>query len=191
VRPDRPGPRLDGAVVHALGAHRSEAGACSLSRRAASQRGGRRLPVSGRGGANIPMRSSTIIFPLPAADAMHWPTRCASPRTRGCGSAGTDSIAVNSMHHQGIARLAPGLVPVATSPDGLIEGVERCVGARAFPGRRAVAPRRSRRRRSAHAPVVRRLHRSRRGKLVSAIPRPPHTVPTACLRARARAPGGR
>jgi putative glutamine amidotransferase len=28
------------------------------------------------------------------------------------------------MHHQGIARLAPGLVPVATSPDGLIEGVE-------------------------------------------------------------------
>lgn len=37
---------------------------------------------------------------------------------------GTDSLAVNSMHHQGIARLAPGLVPVATSPDGLIEGVE-------------------------------------------------------------------
>jgi len=31
---------------------------------------------------------------------------------------------VNSMHHQGIARLAPGLVAVATSPDGLIEGVE-------------------------------------------------------------------
>ena len=37
---------------------------------------------------------------------------------------GTDTIAVNSMHHQGIARLAPGLVAVATSPDGLIEGVE-------------------------------------------------------------------
>jgi len=37
---------------------------------------------------------------------------------------GTDTIAVNSMHHQGIARLAPGLIPVATSPDGLIEGVE-------------------------------------------------------------------
>ena len=37
---------------------------------------------------------------------------------------GTDTVAVNSMHHQGIARLAPGLVPVATSPDGLIEGVE-------------------------------------------------------------------
>ena len=37
---------------------------------------------------------------------------------------GTDTLAVNSMHHQGIARLAPGLVPVATSPDGLVEGVE-------------------------------------------------------------------
>lgn len=41
---------------------------------------------------------------------------------------GTDSLAVNSMHHQGIARLAPGLVPVATSPDGLIEGVETSNG---------------------------------------------------------------
>jgi putative glutamine amidotransferase len=36
----------------------------------------------------------------------------------------TETLAVNSMHHQGIARLAPGLVAVATSPDGLIEGVE-------------------------------------------------------------------
>lgn len=41
---------------------------------------------------------------------------------------GVDSLAVNSMHHQGIARLAPGLVPVATSPDGLIEGVETTNG---------------------------------------------------------------
>jgi putative glutamine amidotransferase len=41
---------------------------------------------------------------------------------------GTESLAVNSMHHQGIARLAPGLVPVATSPDGLIEGVEAANG---------------------------------------------------------------
>jgi len=32
------------------------------------------------------------------------------------------------MHHQGIARLAPGLVAVATSPDGLIEGVEAANG---------------------------------------------------------------
>ena len=36
----------------------------------------------------------------------------------------TEALSVNSMHHQGIARLAPGLVAVATSSDGLIEGVE-------------------------------------------------------------------
>lgn len=37
---------------------------------------------------------------------------------------GAETLPVNSMHHQGIARLAPGLRAVATSPDGLIEGVE-------------------------------------------------------------------
>ena len=31
---------------------------------------------------------------------------------------------VNSMHHQGIRSLAPGLVAVAHAPDGLIEGIE-------------------------------------------------------------------
>ena len=40
----------------------------------------------------------------------------------------SEAVAVNSMHHQGIARLAPGLVAVATSPDGLIEGVESADG---------------------------------------------------------------
>lgn len=33
-------------------------------------------------------------------------------------------IGVNSLHHQGIRDLAPGLVPVAFAPDGLIEAVE-------------------------------------------------------------------
>jgi len=41
----------------------------------------------------------------------------------------TESLAVNSMHHQGIARLAPGLEAVATALDGLIEGVETTTGA--------------------------------------------------------------
>ena len=36
----------------------------------------------------------------------------------------TDVLPVNSMHHQGIARLAPGLTAVALASDGLIEGVE-------------------------------------------------------------------
>jgi len=39
-----------------------------------------------------------------------------------------DALSVNSMHHQGIARLAPGLVAVATSADGLVEGVETADG---------------------------------------------------------------
>jgi len=35
-----------------------------------------------------------------------------------------DSIAVNSMHHQGIKVLAGALAPAATAPDGLIEAAE-------------------------------------------------------------------
>lgn len=34
------------------------------------------------------------------------------------------TIAVNSLHHQGIRELAPSLVPVAWAPDGLVEAVE-------------------------------------------------------------------
>ncbi|HSM58026.1 MAG TPA: gamma-glutamyl-gamma-aminobutyrate hydrolase family protein [Candidatus Sulfomarinibacteraceae bacterium] len=37
---------------------------------------------------------------------------------------GAETIEVNSLHHQGIRRLAPGLRAVATAPDGLIEAVE-------------------------------------------------------------------
>ena len=44
-----------------------------------------------------------------------------------------EEIWVNSCHHQGIDRLAAGLRPMATAPDGLIEGVyhpgKRCVWA--------------------------------------------------------------
>lgn len=41
---------------------------------------------------------------------------------------GESSLAVNSMHHQGIKRLAPGLRASAFAPDGLIEGVESANG---------------------------------------------------------------
>ena len=37
---------------------------------------------------------------------------------------GAGATTVNSMHHQGIKQLAPGLVVNALAPDGLIEGVE-------------------------------------------------------------------
>ncbi|WP_144186224.1 gamma-glutamyl-gamma-aminobutyrate hydrolase family protein [Elioraea rosea] len=44
---------------------------------------------------------------------------------------GGDRLSVNSLHNQGIARLAPGLVVEATAPDGTIEAV-RVSGARGF-----------------------------------------------------------
>ncbi len=37
---------------------------------------------------------------------------------------GESEVAVNSLHHQGLERLAPGLIPSARAEDGLIEGVE-------------------------------------------------------------------
>lgn len=38
---------------------------------------------------------------------------------------GVETIAVNSCHHQGIERIAPGLSPMAVADDGLIEAVEK------------------------------------------------------------------
>jgi len=37
---------------------------------------------------------------------------------------GETEIAVNSMHHQAVKRIAPNLTPVATAPDGVIEALE-------------------------------------------------------------------
>jgi putative glutamine amidotransferase len=37
---------------------------------------------------------------------------------------GTRTLRVNSMHHQGIKVLAPGLMATAFAPDGLVEGLE-------------------------------------------------------------------
>jgi len=44
--------------------------------------------------------------------------------SRIAGILGTASIGVNSLHHQGIDRLAVGLKPVAYAPDRLVEGWE-------------------------------------------------------------------
>jgi putative glutamine amidotransferase len=60
----------------------------------------------------------------------HWPrTYLAHPVQIEAGSRledilGRPSAQVNSLHHQGIRQLAPGLTPTAHAPDGLIEAVE-------------------------------------------------------------------
>ena len=41
---------------------------------------------------------------------------------------GRSDVRVNSMHHQGVKALAPGLVVSAVAPDGLIEGLESANG---------------------------------------------------------------
>jgi putative glutamine amidotransferase len=47
-----------------------------------------------------------------------------TPQTRLAQIFGQSQVPVNSMHHQAIKDLAPGLVPNAYAPDGIIEGVE-------------------------------------------------------------------
>jgi putative glutamine amidotransferase len=37
---------------------------------------------------------------------------------------GTTSLSTNSLHHQSIKAVAPGLRPVAWAPDGVVEAVE-------------------------------------------------------------------
>ena len=39
-----------------------------------------------------------------------------------------DALQVNSRHHQGVQRLAPGFDVTATAPDGVIEAMERTTG---------------------------------------------------------------
>lgn len=50
------------------------------------------------------------------------------PGTRLAAVFGGGSLAVNSMHHQGVRDLGEGLAPTAVAPDGLIEGLESSNG---------------------------------------------------------------
>ncbi len=51
------------------------------------------------------------------------------PSSRLSAALGTTQLSVNSLHHQGIGRLAPGLTATARADDGLIEGAEISSGA--------------------------------------------------------------
>jgi putative glutamine amidotransferase len=50
---------------------------------------------------------------------------CLTPGGYFAGLGGIATLVVNSLHHQGIDRLAPGLVVEATAPDGQIEAVRQ------------------------------------------------------------------
>lgn len=47
-----------------------------------------------------------------------------SPGSGLIGLLGSDCCTVNSLHHQGLKRIAPGLTPTGRAPDGLVEAVE-------------------------------------------------------------------
>jgi putative glutamine amidotransferase len=55
-----------------------------------------------------------------------WHTVRVAPGSRLRALLGADELEVNSRHHQAVLpeTLAPGLMPVATSPDGIVEAVE-------------------------------------------------------------------
>jgi putative glutamine amidotransferase len=73
--------------------------------------------------AQIPQAQRHDWYPGYARD--HLPhTVAVTPHTHLFDILGTDSLPVNSLHHQAIKDIAPGLKPVAQAPDQVIEGVE-------------------------------------------------------------------
>jgi putative glutamine amidotransferase len=67
-------------------------------------------------------RPSEVEHSVPEpADSLAHPVRVLGTETRLGDLLSRDTPLVNSRHHQAIQRLAPGLVPVAESPDGLVE----------------------------------------------------------------------
>jgi putative glutamine amidotransferase len=62
-------------------------------------------------------------FPEQPRDYLAHPVQV-EPDSRLAQAAGEGELVVNSMHHQGIRGLAPGLRATACAPDGLIEAIE-------------------------------------------------------------------
>ena len=89
-----------------------------VPRRAADQRRRRRHAVSGSGRADARVDQARL---LPRPGPLHAATsgarcRIAAPTPGSARLLGTPTIRVNSMHHQGIKRLAEGLVPTPSPP---------------------------------------------------------------------------
>jgi putative glutamine amidotransferase len=73
--------------------------------------------------------TSTIEHDYPGEDSIQARTTLLHPVSIQAGSClndilGVTSLKVNSLHHQGIKDVAPGMKAVAYAPDGLVEGLE-------------------------------------------------------------------
>lgn len=76
--------------------------------------------------AQVPAALKHDYFPTPQNPSRTYLAHdvTVKPNTRLGRVLGAGVVPVNSMHHQAIKDLAPGLVPNAYAPDGIIEGVE-------------------------------------------------------------------
>jgi putative glutamine amidotransferase len=77
--------------------------------------------------AQVPRAIKHDYFPVPGSpytrDQLSHDVLVTRPSRLGAILA-ADRVRVNSMHHQGVKTLAPGLVASAFAPDGLVEGIE-------------------------------------------------------------------
>jgi putative glutamine amidotransferase len=76
--------------------------------------------------AQVPSAMKHDYFPTPDKPSRKYLAHDirVSAGSRLAGILGDAVVPVNSMHHQAIKDLAPGLTPTAIAPDGIIEGVE-------------------------------------------------------------------
>jgi putative glutamine amidotransferase len=76
--------------------------------------------------AQVPAAMKHDYFPTPANPSRNYLAHdiTLAPKTRTGEIIGDSVVPVNSMHHQAIKDLAPGLRPTAFAPDGIIEAVE-------------------------------------------------------------------
>jgi putative glutamine amidotransferase len=76
--------------------------------------------------AQVPSAIKHDYFPTSTANSRDQLVHkvCVAPRSRLGNILGAAEMDVNSMHHQAVKDVAPGLVPSAFAPDGIIEGIE-------------------------------------------------------------------
>lgn len=73
--------------------------------------------------AQVPGAEKHDLYPDQPRDYLSHPVTV-TPGTRLARILGVSSLPVNSMHHQAIKGVAPGLVVTACAPDGIIEAIE-------------------------------------------------------------------